>query len=250
MFSELRTPEDASVRSAWPPPAPARHAQDPSGTWPTGTFARAQSDEVARPRAYPVVRAEIQTGDVLLFRGRGPFSQLIQWGSESVYSHAGFAARWEDRLLVFQATGLGASFVSLSAAVDAYDGDVDWFVPRPDVRAQLHERRLITAAVDLLGRRYGRGQILDLMWRMAMRKFRGRGDPSQAPREVFCSQYVSYCYRAGGFDLVPDTDDASTSPGDLAASGYLVHKGLLYADPDDKEERRTSLPGRSDVKLK
>jgi hypothetical protein len=201
-------------------------------------------------QVYPDVRALIQTGDVLLFRGRGPLSRFLQWGSQSPYSHAGFAARWEDRVLVFQATGLGAAFLSLSALVDAYDGAVDWFTPTAEVRACIDTQLLIDAAVNLLGRRYGLLQVLDLMWRVGKGRFHSRTDTAQHPERVFCSQYVSYCYRHAGRDLVSELDDASTSPGDLARSPDLVHRCTLRADPKGKAERRDTLPGRPSVHLK
>jgi hypothetical protein len=199
---------------------------------------------------YPDVRGMIRTGDVLLFRGRGPLSRFLQWGSQSPYSHAGFAACWEDRVLVFQATGLGAAFLSLSALVDAYDGAVDWFAPTDGVRACIDPHLLVDAAVNLLGRRYGTLHVLDLMWRVAKGRWRGRPDTGMHPERVFCSQYVSYCYRHAGHDLVPELDDASTSPGDLARSSDLVHRCTLRADPRGKAERRDALPGRPSVNLK
>jgi hypothetical protein len=211
---------------------------------------RPRTSRYEPPRVYPDVRAQIRTGDVLLFRGRGPLSAFIRWGSESPYSHAGFAARWEDRVLVFQATGLGAAFLPLSAAVDAYDGAVDWFVPTPAARKQLDTTKLVNAAVSLLGRRYARAQVLSLMARIAVRKLGLEPDCHDAPRQLFCSQYVSYCYRLGGFDLVPHLPDTWTSPADIARSAGLVRAGTLRADPEQKAERRVTLPGKPAVRLK
>jgi hypothetical protein len=214
-------------------------------------FGRGREASGSGSLAYPAVRPQIQTGDVLLFRGRGPLSQFIRWGSGSSYSHAGFAARWGDRVLVFQATGLGgAAFLPLSAAVDAYDGAVDWYVPRASARARLDSTRLVTEAVSLLGRRYARGQVLSLMVRVARRKLGHVPDQGDVPHALFCSQYVSYCYRRAGHDLVPHLPDEWTSPADLAGSPSLELVGPLKADPSDKERRRIELPGRPRVSLK
>ena len=192
---------------------------------------------------YPEARKLIQTGDVLLFRGTSAVSRIIRWGSRSSYSHAGLAAWWGDRLIVFQAVGHGAQVVPVSSAVDAYDGQVDWFTPRPGVTVD--PEQLITHAVTMLGRAYAFNGVLDLMWRMALRRFRGLRDARDDPKELFCSQYVSYCYRKAGVDLVQGTDDASTSPGDLATSGMLVMKGVLHADPAEKHARQiAAAPGK------
>jgi hypothetical protein len=198
---------------------------------------------------YPEARKQIQTGDVLLFRGTSAVSRVIRWGSRSHYSHAGLAAWWGDRLIVFQAVSHGAQVVPVSSAVDAYDGQVDWWVPKEEVRVD--PELLLNHAVDMLGRSYAFHGVLDLMWRMALRRFKGLPDPKTAPKELFCSQYVSYCYRQAGMDLVNGIDDGSTSPGDLATCGCLTMKGVLHADPAAKGARKTAvLPGKPKPKRK
>ena len=197
---------------------------------------------------YSAVRDEITTGDVLLFQGSSLLSKLIRWGSGSAYSHAGIAAWWDDRLLVFQATGRGTEVLPVSSAVDAYDGQVDWYALRSDKKFSPEQtQRLINQAVTLLGRAYARSGLLNLMWRMLWGRFRGRLDPKSCPDTLFCSQYVSYCYRAVDSDLVEGTDDGSTSPGDLAGSPLLEKRGILHADPQQKAQRQLSaggVPGR------
>lgn len=200
---------------------------------------------------YSDVRGQIRTGDIFLFQGQSALSRLIRWGSNSAYSHAGFAAWWDGRLLVFQSAGRGAEVLPVSSAVDAYDGQVDWFALDEGQRARIDPNHLVTFAVTLLGRSYAKGGLLRLMLRMAWGRFRGRPDPKHCPDTVFCSQYVSYCYRSAGLDLVEGTDDGSTSPGDLACSPLLSRRGVLHANPAEKAERRsTDLPGRPRGQLK
>lgn len=199
---------------------------------------------VDRQLCYTDVRSRIRTGDVLLFQGKSLLSRIIQWGSKSVYSHAGFAAWWDDRLMVFQASGRGAEVLPVSSAVDAYDGQVDWYAVSDPWRAHLDEDVMLTRAVNLLGRAYATRGLIELAFRMAIGRFRDIPDPKAAPNEVFCSQYVSFCYREAGLDLVPGTNDPCTSPADLANSPYLSLQGVLRANPDDKQ-RRAELPGRA-----
>ncbi len=192
---------------------------------------------------YPSARKQIQTGDVLLFRGTSAVSRIIRWGSRSEYSHAGLAAWWGDRLIVFQAVSHGAQVVPVSSAVDVYDGQVDWWAPRADITVD--PEILLDYAVKMLGRAYAFNGVINLMWRMAIRRFKGLPDPKAAPKELFCSQYVSYCYRQAGVDLAKNIDDGSTSPGDLARGGLLEMKGVLRADPAQKCAREEAdLPGR------
>jgi hypothetical protein len=200
---------------------------------------------------YTDVRGSIRTGDIFLFQGQSPLSRLIRWGSDSEYSHAGFAAWWDGRLLVFQASARGAEVLPVSSAVDAYDGQVDWYALEDTYRPRIDPDRLVTQAVTLLGRSYSKLGLAQLMGRMAWGRFRGRPDPKDCPDAVFCSQYVSYCYRSAGLDLVEGTDDGSTSPGDLARSGMLRRCGVLRANPEEKDARKNAdIPGHPRGQLK
>jgi hypothetical protein len=200
---------------------------------------------------YTDIRSQIRTGDILLFQGTSPISRLIRWGSGSDYSHAGFAAWWDGRLLVFQASGRGAEVLPASSAVDAYDGQVDWFALDDEHHAKVDRHELVTTAVTLLGRAYSRLGLVQLMLRMARGRFRGLADAKVGPDAVFCSQYVSYCYRHAGLDLVEGTDDGSTSPADLARSPFLIRRGVLRANQIEKEGRKSiEIPGRPRGQLK
>jgi cell wall-associated NlpC family hydrolase len=192
-----------------------------------------KSKQPARPSgpalAYgPETRSRIRTGDILLFQGRGPLSRLIRWGSKSAYSHVGMAAWWNARLVVLQAAGRGVEVLPVSLAVHEYDGQVDWYTLAADVDARLDRERLFHVAVDKLGTPYATVSLLELMWRMLLGAFRWTPDPKVEPEAIFCSQYVSYCYREAGLDLREDTEDACTSPGDLAVCGLLRLMGVLH----------------------
>jgi hypothetical protein len=190
---------------------------------------------------YSKVREQIRTGDVFLFRGHSALSRFIRWGSKSPYSHAGMAAWWGKRLAVFQAVGRGVEFVPMSVAVDKYDGQVDWWSLAPQFDGALDREKIVDGAITELGKEYGSASLVRLVLRMLAQRFRGTPDAKAHPSTLFCSQYVSYCYRTAGLDLRPDTADECTSPGDLATSGRLLHRGVLHrhgqAEPEPEEER-------------
>jgi hypothetical protein len=224
-----------------------QHETQSSGRTGAGVGPVSGSDQLV----YTDVRGAIRTGDIFLFQGQSAISRLIRWGSESDYSHAGFAAWWDGRLMVFQASGRGAEVLPVSSAVDAYDGQVDWFALGEQHRTRVDTDILLTDALTLLGRSYAKLGLVELMVRMARGRFRGRADVKDCPDSVFCSQYVSYCYRRAGLDLVADTDDGSTSPGDLARSPLLERRGVLHANPQEKAARReAALPGQPRGQLK
>jgi hypothetical protein len=204
--------------------------------------------EGAQEQSYDSVRDSIRTGDVLLFRGTSFLSKAIHRFTGSPYSHAGFAIWWDTRLLCFQSAGRGVEVLPLSSAVDTYDGRVDLYRLRDDALAKVDTEKLITLAIEMLGRKYFTFGLLTVAWRILTRSLRGRKDVKTAPSEAFCSQYLSYCYREAGLDLVPELDDASTSPGDLEKSEYLTLQAVLRDDAATQARRdatQQALPGKA-----
>jgi hypothetical protein len=155
-------------------------------------------------------------------------SRLIEWGSRSVYSHAGIAAWWHERLVVFQAEPNGVQVVPASRAVDRYSGEVDWWQLTPAAIARVDEQKLVSRAIDTLGEPYEFRRLLLLAWLLATGRYRQVHDPKRAPQAMFCSQYVSYCFRSAGLDLVDGKADACTSPGDIARCGWLTPRAVLH----------------------
>jgi len=175
---------------------------------------------------YLDARTKIQTGDVILFSGTRVVSRLIRWGSKSRYSHCGIAAWWEDRLLVFEAEATGLRIDRASICVDRYEGGVDWFAPAEDVA--LAREKVHREALDQIGKPYGYAGVARLSWAI-LRHGGGPGVDGTSPLAMFCSQYVSQCYRAGGVDLSPTTTDQMTLPGQIATSPLLRFMGTLRA---------------------
>jgi hypothetical protein len=198
--------------------------------------AAARRIEIARletpHRPYDEVRAEIRTGDVLLYRGRSLFSKAIRWASGSVYSHVGIAAWWAGRLVVLESTTTGGVAVRpASLSVAKYDGQVDWWQLRDEWASQLNREALLERAIGELGKPYGKGGALWLGVRMLIGRITGGRDAVSLPESLFCSQYVSQCYRSSGVDLVPSAIDELTSPGAIARSNRVVLRAVLRKAP-------------------
>ena len=185
------------------------------------------------PRAvYDDVRGRIRTGDVLLFRGRTLFSRAIRLMTGSIYSHVAIAAWWADHLVVFESRRQGGVRVRpLRRALRGYDGQVDWWALRPDVAARLDPKALLHRAVGEVGKPYAIRGVLALAWRLVAGRLAGSGDAVSLPQALFCSQYVSLCFREANVDLAPDVEDACTSPGAIARSGLLELKAVLRRAP-------------------
>lgn len=200
----------------------------------------------ARPALpYADVRTTLRDGTVLLFRGRGVFSRLIQAKGRAPYSHAALLAWWGHRLMVVESReGSGCRAVPLSTVlrdgheVDAFD--VVGLSPMGDERAVA-----VGEAISWLSTRYGWRTILRIglaallvplawirpvgalraRWSRPLRDSRGR--PTSG---LICSELVARAWEAAGVRLVPnilDFDDATIEPGDLSRSSRLEVIGRL-----------------------
>ena len=185
----------------------------------------------APQHTYSAIRAQIQTGDVLLYQGTSVFSSLVRWWTDSPYSHAGLAAWWGDRLFIVQSILNGIQLTPLSRAVDKYDGQVEWWSVRPEHASALDRAELLDRALLDLGKPYSVAGLFRLMVRSIRRKLRGGVDPKESPTAMFCSEYVSLCHRRGGIDLAPDVEDACTTPADIARSDKLMLRAVLHVHP-------------------
>lgn len=200
----------------------------------------------ARPvLRYADVRPTLRDGTVLLFRGRGVFSRLIQAAGRSPYSHAAMLAWWGHRLMVVESReGSGCRAVPFSTVlaegheVDAFD--VTGLSPLGDERAAA-----VSEAVSWLSTRYGwrtivriglAALLVPLAWIRPIGALRRRwAKPLRDHRGLptsglICSELVARAWDAAGVPLVPDIldwDDATIEPGDLARSGRLRVLGRL-----------------------
>ena len=194
---------------------------------------------------YDEVRGSLRDGTVLLFRGRGIFSRLIQAKGRAPWSHAALLAWWGRRLMVVEAReGAGVRAIPLSTVlleghhVEAYDV----------VGADADARRLaVSEAVSWLSSRYGwrtivrigaAALLVPLAWIPpigAVRRAWSRPlrDASGRPTSgLICSELVARAWLYAGVSLVqdiPDFEDATVEPADLFRGGRLDPIGRLAA---------------------
>jgi hypothetical protein len=182
---------------------------------------------------YSHVRPQIQDGDVLLWRGNYATSIVFRFLTRSPYTHAAIAARWGDRLMILQAELVGIQAVPLSATVKRYNGLVDWYRIKDEYRSAVD--KVLAKATGDLGRAFGIVAVIRSTWKRFLRAtgivHRRLGlslnPKSPRARAMFCSQYVSSCFRAGGLQLTsrPDID---TLPGDIKDSDVLEFQVTIH----------------------
>lgn len=202
---------------------------------------------------YNEARLLIKEGDVLLFRGQGYVSYLIQKAGEGTYSHVALAS-WHNHIgmePILEVTefreGYGGRTTSLSRAYkkDINNGIIDvyraassvkklYFNPRTktvDVSTVTFNPRAITNYMrNLTGLPYGWSRI----WWIATHKlfgFRLFYNISSVSNDCnvldvdkiypVCSTAVAACFDSIGYDLIPQRSDEWTEPNDLSRSAFL-----------------------------
>lgn len=190
-------------------------------------------------RTYQDLRREIQTGDLLLFRGNRLISGWIEELSDSPYSHCAILARWDDRIIAFQADLRGVEILPASTMVCRYQGKVDWWALKREWRGPdgLDERLLLDTALTLLGIKYAYWALIKLGLRILLGRTRtllARQAAARAhatPDSLFCSEFMSLVFRTASHERIRVNvkgDDASTSPADFASSGYFEPRYQLF----------------------
>jgi hypothetical protein len=184
-------------------------------------------------QTYQDLRKEIRTGDLLLFRGKHMLSGVIESLSDSPYSHCAILARWDDRIIAFQADLRGVEILPASTMVCKYDGKVDWWPLKPAWRRDgaLDDRLLLDTALTLLGTKYAYWALIKLGLRILFGRTLNPKQAHATPDSLFCSQFVSLVYRKASHEKIRinrSANDASTSPADFATSGFFEPRAQLF----------------------
>lgn len=187
----------------------------------------------AEGKTYQQLRQQIRTGDLLLFRGNRLISGWIESLSDSPYSHCAILARWDDRIIAFQADTRGVEILPASTMVCKYQGKVDWWPLKPEWRraGALDDRLLLDTALTLLGIKYGYWTLIKLGLRILFGRALNPTEAHATPDSLFCSQFVSLVYRTASHETIRvnrSANDASTSPADFATSGFFEPAAQLY----------------------
>ena len=214
--------------------------------------------KMRRPSAHPEgksyqdLREQIRTGDLLLFRGNRLLSGAIERLSDSPYSHVAILARWQSRVIAFQADTRGVEILPASKMVCKYQGKVDWWSLKHHLRDSgvFKEDDLLNAALTLLGVKYGYLRLFELGVRILLGRTLNPKDAHAAPDSLFCSEFVSRCFRAASNDVLdvnPEANDASTSPSNFATSGFFESRCPLYDGSNGQacQEMLEIRPGQS-----
>ena len=185
-------------------------------------------------------RTRMEECDIILCRGVYGVSKLFERVTRRAYSHAAVVARWGGYWMLCQAGAGGVQAVPLHITVNKYNGSVFWYKLTAEARQKLNEARTLHEIKHDLGVEFGLWPVLrDIAYRYWGFKYLGMKKPTDTkePGSMFCSQYVSHCFRMGGLPLC-DHEDINTLPADIESSKYVQYVATIHVLP---EEHNTSL---------
>jgi uncharacterized protein YycO len=167
-------------------------------------------------------RDHLQGHDILLYRGTGFTSRLIQWGTGSPYNHVAVVLDPKNYLVIESNTGHQSGV----AAVDARKLDLS----RIDVfrikDASYDTDKVNSFLVACLGQKYDYAGVLWLAILKTLSLLTGftwqNYNRFQKDKDYFCSELCYEAFHQAGIDIVPEVSEADiTSPGDIAKSSRL-----------------------------
>ena len=159
--------------------------------------------------------------DILLYKGKGFTSWLIQAGTGSKYDHVAVVANPQMNLAIESNTGRQSGVRAIDLRkLQAHS--IDIYRVRPQF--SFKPEQVISYLVSRLGAPYDWGGVIALGAMKALsfvtgfKKFTGFHQ-FQKNKDYFCSELVYEAFEKGGLDIVPQVSEADvTSPGDIAAS--------------------------------
>jgi hypothetical protein len=171
--------------------------------------------------------------DILLYKGTGFVSHLIQFGTKSPYSHVAVVVDPAIFLGIESNTGHQAGVRAIDLRKISAD-QVDVFRIKPAF--SFDATKIISFLVEHLGAKFDH---LGVTWLGVLKgvslltafKFQPYNQ-FQKSKDYFCSELCYEAFHAGGIDIVPEVGQADiTSPGDIAKSSRLEKIGAEAEDP-------------------
>ena len=145
-------------------------------------------------------------------------SKIIQWNTQSLYSHVAVVVGVEMNLAIESNTGSQSGVRALDLRkLDAKT--VDAFRIKP--QHAFKKEDVISYLIASLGSNYDYPGVI---WLGALKllNLKEKANEFQSSKDYFCSELVFEAFAAAGLDIVPQIGHADiTSPGDISRSPLL-----------------------------
>lgn len=190
----------------------------------------------------------IEDGDILLFRGKGIVSRLIEKYSFGRYSHVGIA-NWNDgNLMCLEMREFrGGRSVYLESQIDSEKTEIDVYKVSHNMSYKtyhmnklynvdktlnnLTRQRIVNRMIEYVtGQPYGWsniGKILLTYLPFTRLLWGYNTEDDYETKYHICSSAVSYCYRTEYIDLVPMLSDQYVTPNHISRSALLKYQFTL-----------------------
>lgn len=192
---------------------------------------------------YSDVRDQLRTGDILLFHSLTFGSQLTEFFTNSLWSHAAFIWRLADvdRVMLLESMDtVGVRMMPMSTRIDgcaaapvAYNGGL-LVLRHPDLPETIAPEKLKAMtqfALDRVGYPYSHDELNQIMLRITLalagQIVTGRLDPQN---QFICSEYVAKCLAVIGIEIAVDRE-GYIAPADIANDPRIM--GLFSLKPDN-----------------
>ncbi len=153
----------------------------------------------------------LKAGDILLFRGGGLVSKIIQWGTNSPYSHVALCVNIEMNLTIEAQSRVRANDIRRMKDYDVFRVKQGYVYDLDDV---------VSFLVSKLNNKYDYAGVIFLGF-LKLIRFKRSANKWQKKNDYFCSELISEGFAVGGLDIVPKVKDDVTSPADIARSEVI-----------------------------
>ena len=155
---------------------------------------------------YEAIRQRLDTGDIVLFGGKGGISTGIKWFTGSRWSHVGMVIRHDLGVMLWESTTLiaknipdvmtgtvrkGVQLVSLSDRLRTYSGEVCIRLLNVDRQPSINTALAILRE-ELKGRQYETDKLSMISGRLGL-------DRDEDLSSLFCSELVAEAYQVAGW---------------------------------------------------
>jgi hypothetical protein len=181
-------------------------------------------------------KPDILDADLLLFRGKGIVSHMIQSYGRGKYSHVAKASWLKGELFCAEVRELaGGRIVTLSSQVQKFPGAIDVYRTNPLELPQYNRAEADKLMLLFAGVEYGYLDILETYalhaWPLKYLAQANVDDDFVSKRPPYCSAACAIADRVGGgVDPVPNLADKQTEPSDLARSQLYRYVCTLIPD--------------------
>jgi hypothetical protein len=200
--------------------------------------------------SYKEARNKMKAGDVILFSGKGDFSEIIKWATRSVVSHVGVIK--QTKLLIdgnpqlgmfneiIESTSLnglsGVTTSRLSDRLNTYDGEIWWLPLRQEIYDKMDKKAYYDFLIHQEHKEYDMPQAVKSALD-ALDKVPVIGNLTHNTEDFarfFCSELVAAALEEAG--AIPNINASEVTPIDLCC--FDIFKANYFQLKGDTKEIR------------